>query len=70
MPAPVFSPPNAGALDLHVPAVLKTLRLRQLTRAHVRELLAAKLGAGLSRNTVRIIHATIRAMLNAAVEEG
>ena len=71
---PVLKPATyrsyAGALDLHVPAVLKTLRLRQLTRAHVRELLAAKLGAGLSRNTVRIIHATIRAMLNAAVEEG
>jgi len=58
------------ALDVHVPAVLKTLRLRQLARAHVRELLSAKLAAGLSRNTVRIIHATVRAMLNAAIEDG
>jgi len=32
--------------------------------------LAAKLGAGLARNTVRIIHATLRAMLNAALEDG
>ena len=59
-----------GALALHVPAVLKTLRVRQLTRGHVRELLSAKLATGLSRNTVRIIHATIRAMLNAAIEDG
>jgi integrase len=60
----------SGAVDLHVPAVLKTLRVRQLTRGHVRELLSAKLAAGLSRNTVRIIHATLRAMLNAAIEDG
>jgi integrase len=59
-----------GTLDLHLPATLKTLRVRQLTRAHVRELLTAKLGAGLARNTVRIIHATLRAMLNAALEDG
>jgi len=71
---PVLKPATyrsyAGALALHVPAVVKTLRVRQLTLGHVRELLSAKLAAGLSRNTVRIIHATIRAMLNAAIEDG
>ena len=31
--------------------------------------LAEKLGSGLARNSVRIIHATLRAMLNAAVDD-
>ena len=59
-----------GVLDLHVPVQLKTLRVRQLSRGHIRSLLSAKLAAGLSRNTVRIIHATLRAMLNCAVDDG
>jgi len=36
----------------------------------LQELLAEKLTSGLSRATVRIIHATLRAMLNAAIDDG
>jgi hypothetical protein len=36
----------------------------------VKAFLAEKLASGLARNSVRIIHATLRAMLNAAVDDG
>src|SRR5262245_53850355 len=61
---------DEGALRLHVPAALKTLRVRQLGRGHVRALLTELLGQDLARNTVRIVHATVRTMLNAAVDDG
>ena len=41
-----------------------------LQRGRIKALLAEKLQAGLSRNTVRLILATVRALLNAAVDDG
>jgi site-specific recombinase XerC len=41
-----------------------------LTKSRIEDFLAAKLRSGFSRNTVRIIHAPLRAMLNAAVDDG
>ena len=56
-------------LRKHILPILGQRRLRNLTRGDVRSLLAEKLQAGLSRDTVRLIHATLRAMLAAAVED-
>jgi integrase len=52
-----------------LPAFEKT-KVRQLARGRVKVFLAEKLGSGFARNTVRIMHATLRAMLNAAVDDG
>lgn len=56
-------------LDLHILPKLGKLRVRDLDRGRIKLFLAHKLSSGLSRNTVRIIHATLRSMLNAAVDD-
>ena len=56
-------------LRKHILPTLGQRRLKDLTRGDVRSLLAEKLQAGLARDTVRLIHATLRAMLAAAVED-
>jgi integrase len=56
-------------LRRHILPTLGRVHLRDLTRGHVKSLLAQKLGARLSRDTVRLIHATLRAMLAAAVDD-
>src|SRR5207245_2559957 len=63
-------------LDLHVlpfpvgaETVLGDLRVSRIQKAHVKALLAAKRGEGRARNSVRIIHATLRALLNEGVED-
>jgi integrase len=45
-------------------------KVRQLAKGQVKTFLAAKLTTGFARDTVRIMHATLRAMLNAAVDDG
>lgn len=55
---------------LHLIPALGPSKIRQLHRARIQALLAEKLVSGLVRNSVRIIHATLRAMLNAAVDDG
>ncbi len=57
-------------LDLHILPSLGKLKVRQLQRGRIKTLLAEKLTGGLSRSSVRIIHATLRGMLNAAVDDG
>jgi integrase len=52
-----------------LPAFEKT-QVRQLARGLVKAFLVAKLADGYARNTVRIMHATLRVMLNAAIEDG
>src|SRR5262249_61488686 len=52
-----------------LPSFEKT-KIRQLARGRVKVFLAEKLRAGFARNTVRIMHATLRVMLNAAVDDG
>jgi integrase len=60
----------SDALRLHLLPLLGAVKVRQLHRGQIKALLAKKLTDGLSRGTVRILHATIRAMLNAALEDG
>jgi integrase len=45
-------------------------RMQPLHRGRLRALLIDKFRAKLARNTVRLIHATLRAVLNEAVEDG
>ena len=60
----------SDALRLHLLPRVGAVKVRQLHRGQIKTLLGQKLADGLSRGTVRIIHATLRAMLNAAVEDG
>jgi integrase len=50
--------------------VFGRLRLDQLERGTIKRFLAGKLNEGLTRNSVRIIHATLRGMLNHAIDDG
>ena len=60
----------AGALRIHLLPLIGAQKLRALQRGQVKTLLAEKLTSGLSRATVRILQATLRAMLNAAIDDG
>jgi len=57
-------------LRLHILPILGEVRLRCLQKGQIKNLLVHQLNAGLSRNTVRLIHATLRALLKAAVDDG
>ncbi len=62
-------------LKLHVFPALGDVPVRRLHRAAIKDLLTAKLqpkgeATGLARNSVRIIQATLRALLNEAIEDG
>jgi integrase len=57
-------------LRLHVLPAFGHVRVRLLQRGRIKALLTEKLTVGLARNSVRLIHATLRAMLNAAIEDG
>ena len=60
----------ASTLRLHLLPAFGAWRVQQLSKGGIKGMLADKLALGLSRNTVRIIHATLRAMLRAAVDDG
>ncbi len=60
----------AGMVRLHLLPAFGTWRVQYLDKGTIKRLLADKLTAGLSRNTVRILHATLRALLAAAVDDG
>jgi len=60
----------AKTLRLHLLPTLGRAQVRQLSRGAIKDLLAAKLTAGLARDSVRIIQATLRALLNEAIEDG
>jgi integrase len=57
-------------LRLHLLPVLGPVKVRSIARGRIKMLLANKLAAGLSRNTVRLVHAALRALLNSAVDDG
>jgi integrase len=59
-----------GLFDRHVLPVFGDLRLRHLDRERIKRLLADKLRAGYARDTVRLILAALRGLLNAALEDG
>jgi integrase len=54
----------------HLLPLLGDRRVRQLHRGAIKSLLSEKLTSGLSTESVRLIHGTLRAMLSAAVEDG
>src|SRR5262249_46353703 len=54
---------------LHIPPAFGSLKLRRLDRAGIKTLLLEKREAGLSVDSVRLIHASLRGMLNAAIDE-
>ncbi len=58
------------ALRFHLLPMVGAVRVRQVHKGQIKACLAQKLTSGLSRSTVRILHATLRAMLNAAVDDG
>jgi integrase len=57
-------------LRLHILPVFGATKVRQMTRGRIRAFLAEKLTTKLSRSTVRITHATLRVMLNSAMDDG
>ena len=56
-------------LRLHIVPKLGRARLRALTPAHVRKLMAEKATSGLGPRSVQIVHSTLRTMLGEAVRE-
>src|SRR2546426_5450168 len=52
----------AEALRLHLHPLLGHSKVCQLQRGQIKSILASKLSEGLSRNSVRLLHATLRAM--------
>jgi integrase len=57
-------------LRLYIRPAFGSRPVRTLTKSRIVAYLADKLSGGLSRNTVRLIHATLRSMLSAAVDDG
>ena len=57
-------------IRLHLMPSLGEIPIRRLHKGQIKGLLAEKLASSLSRSTVRIIHATVRALLRAAVDDG
>ena len=56
--------------DRHIGPVLGRLKVREIARLHVRGLLGTKRSAGLSKNTVRLIRATLSTILSEAMDDG
>ena len=59
-----------NTLRLHVLPVFGSVKVRHLQRGRIKAWLAGALGQGYARESVRIWHATLRAMLNAAIDDG
>lgn len=60
----------AGTLKCHVRPTLGAMALNQVTRAHVKDLLASKRGTGLSKDSVRLIRAAVSAVFADAIDRG
>jgi integrase len=58
------------ALNKHLTPVFGGMRLRAIHRGHVKELLTKKRGAGLAKDSVRLIRATLSGLMGDAVEDG
>ena len=59
-----------GSVERHIVPILGGIRLRRLHRMQIKDFLALKLSSGLARRTVALLHATLRAMLSGAVDDG
>ncbi len=57
-------------LDRHVLPAFGRFKLRELHRGHLRDFLARKRGAGLGKNSVRLIRAVLSVLLSDAVDDG
>jgi integrase len=57
-------------LRVHILPAFGFMKVRELHRGLIKSLLAEKAKSGLAVDSVRLIHATLRAMLNAAVDDG
>ena len=57
-------------LSRHIRPVFGQMKLRAIHRSHLKTLLAKKREDGLSKNSVRIIRATLSVMLGDAIEDG
>ena len=57
-------------LSKHIRPIFGRMKLRELRRSDIKALLAKKRQNGLSKNSVRLIRATLSAMLGEAVENG
>jgi len=59
-----------SAFTNHVAPEFGSLKLREVTRVHVKGFVAAKRDGGLSKNTVHLIRAVLSSMLSEAVDDG
>jgi len=55
---------------LHILPAIGELRVTSIDKGRLKAQLMAKLATGLSHDTIRLIHAILRVMLDAAVEDG
>jgi integrase len=60
----------AQLLNAYILPELGNLKLRDVERRHVKQLLATKRAQGLSKNSVRLIRATLSAMFAEALDDG
>ena len=60
----------AEILTLHILPGFEKVRVRDMDRGRIKLFLAEKLNAGLEKRTVRNLQSVLRAMLNAAIEDG
>lgn len=59
-----------GLFHFHIAPVFGQMKVAQLHRSHVKRLLVEKHEQGLSKDTIRLIRATISAMYAAAIDDG
>ena len=59
-----------GLFRLHVAPAFAQMKVAQLHRSHVKRLLVDKHELGLSKDTIRLIRATISAIYAAAIDDG
>src|SRR6266850_1441647 len=57
-------------LKLHIEPAFGRVRLRELSRGMIKRLLVKKRDAGLGKNSIRLIRATLSVMLSDAVDDG
>jgi integrase len=59
----------SNTLRLHILPAFGTTKVRQIQRGRIHEWLAERITAGYARESARIMQATLRAMLNAAIDD-
>src|SRR5215470_11131570 len=62
--------PGLGGRCRHILPAFGHFKIRALHRGHIKAVLVDKRAGGLSKNSVRLIRATLSVMLSDAVEDG